>query len=228
VGNLIRERLPVTAHIGIVSFVMSGILGISAGIICAVKRGTWIDSTVTLLANVGITVPSFWAGIILIYLLSLKANWLPVFGYTSPFDDFWLSTRQLIMPVFCLALFPIASLCRQTRSAMLEVVYQDYIRTAWAKGLTEKIVILRHAVKNALIPVITVMGLHVTVIVGGAVLIETVFNIGGIGRLITQAILQQDYAVVQGCVLIIAVVIVMVNLLVDLSYGWFDPRIRYE
>jgi peptide/nickel transport system permease protein len=228
VGKLIAERLPVSIHLGTLSLIISGIIGISAGVICALRRGTWIDNVVTLLANIGITLPAFWVGIILIYLLALKLGWLPVYGYTSPFKDFWLSTRQIIMPVFCLALFPIASVCRQTRSAMLEVVHQDYIRTAWSKGLPERLIILRHTLKNGLIPVITVMGLHVSVIVGGSVLIETVFNISGIGRLITQAIMQQDFQVVQACVLIIAVMIVLTNLAVDISYGWFDPRIRYD
>ena len=228
VGTLIGQSLPITFHLGIMSFFVSGILGISAGILCALRRGGWIDNIVTLLANIGITIPAFWLGIILIYFLALKAGWLPVYGYTSPFDNFWLSTKQAIMPIICLALFPLASLCRQTRSAMLEVIHQDYIRTAWSKGLTERLIILRHAVKNALIPVITVMGLHTTSIVGGSVLIETIFNINGIGRLITKAILQQDYQLVQACVLIICAVIVLANILVDISYGWFDPRIRYD
>lgn len=228
VGILIKQRLPVTFYLGGLAFILSGVLGTGAGIICAVKRGTWIDNAVTLLANLGITVPSFWAGIILIYFLALRLGWLPVYGYTSPFTDFGMSTRQVIMPVICLALFPIASLCRQTRSSMLEVVYQDYIRTAWSKGLPERLVILRHAIKNGLIPVITVIGLHIAVIVGGSVLIETVFNINGLGRLVTQGIQQQDFQVVQACVLIFALVIVLVNLAVDISYGWFDPRIRYN
>jgi peptide/nickel transport system permease protein len=228
VTTLIKQRLPISVHLGVLAFIFSGILGIGSGVICALRRGTWIDNLVTVMANVGITIPAFWAGIILIYFLALKAGWLPVYGYTSPFDDFWMSTKQVIMPVICLALFPVASLCRQTRSAMLEVIHQDYMRTAWSKGLPERMIILRHALKNALIPVITVMGLHITTIVGGSVLMETVFNISGIGRLITQSILQQDYQVVQACVLIIAIVIVFANLLVDVSYGWFDPRIRYD
>jgi peptide/nickel transport system permease protein len=228
VGMLIAERIPVTTYLGSLALIISGLLGISAGTVCALRRGTWIDNVVTLLANVGITVPAFFAGIILIYLLALKLGWLPVYGYTSPFKDFWLSTRQIIMPVICLALFPLASVCRQTRSSMLEVVHQDYIRTAWSKGLPERTIILRHALKNGLIPVITVMGLHVSAIIGGSVLVETVFNISGIGRLITQGILQQDFQVVQACVLIIALVIVLANLAVDISYVWFDPRIRYN
>ncbi len=228
VGLLIAERMPVTAYLGFLAFILSGVIGISFGVICALRRGTWIDNLVTFLANIGITMPAFWLGIIMIYLFALKAGLLPVHGYTSPFEDFWLSLRQIIMPVFCLALFSIASLTRLTRSSMLEVVEQDYIRTAWAKGLGERVIILRHTIKNALIPVITVMGLEVAFIFGGSVLIETVFNIPGIGRLMTQSVMEQDFQVVQAGTLIIAAVVVLINLIVDISYGWLDPRIRYE
>jgi peptide/nickel transport system permease protein len=224
---LIKQRLPVTMYLGVLSLIVSCILGVAAGAICALRRGKWIDTVVTFLANIGITVPSFWVGIMLIYVLALKAGWLPVYGYTSPFSNFGLSTRQLIMPVICLALFPIASLCRQTRAAMLEVIQQDYIRTAWAKGLGERVVILRHTIKNAMIPVVTAMGLHVGVFFGGSVVIETVFNIPGIGRLMAQSLFQQDFQVVQSGALIIAVFVVLTNLIVDISYGWLDPRIRY-
>ena len=228
VGLLISERLPVTAYLGFLAFILSGVIGISFGVICALRRGTWIDNLVTFLANIGITMPAFWLGIIMIYIFALKAGWLPVHGYTSPFEDFWLSLRQIIMPVICLALFSIASLTRLTRSSMLEVVEQDYIRTAWSKGLRERVIIMRHTIKNALIPVITVMGLEVAFIFGGSVLIETVFNIPGIGRLMTQSVMEQDFQVVQAGTLIIAIVVVLINLIVDISYGWLDPRIRYE
>ena len=225
---LIKERLPVTVYLGALSLIISGILGIAAGAVCALRRGKWIDTVVTFLANIGITVPSFWAAIILIYVLAYKAGWLPVYGYTSPFQDFWLSTRQIIMPVICLSLFPLAAVCRQTRASMLEVIQQDYVRTAWAKGLTERAVIMKHTLKNAMIPVITAIGLHVAVIFGGSVLIETIFNIPGIGRLMTQALFQQDFPIVQSGALIIAVFVVLTNLVVDISYGWLDPKIRYD
>jgi peptide/nickel transport system permease protein len=228
VGKLITERMPVTLHLGAMSFLLSSILGISFGVICALRRGTWIDTVVTLLANIGVTMPAFWLGIILIYLLALKAGILPVHGYTSPFQDFWMSLKQVVMPVICLSLFPVASLTRLTRSSMLEVTKQDFIRTAWAKGLRERIIVVRHTIKNALIPVITEMGLQVAFIFGGSVLIETVFNIPGIGRLMTQSVMQQDFQVVQAGTLIIATMVVSVNLLVDISYGWLDPRIKYE
>jgi peptide/nickel transport system permease protein len=227
VAKLVTERMPVTLHLGVLSLILSCILGISFGVICALRRGTWIDTVVTLLANVGITMPTFWLGIILIYFLALKAGWLPVHGYTSPFDDFWLSTRQVIMPVVCLSLFSVASLTRLTRSSMLEVAKQDFIRTAWAKGLKERVIVMRHTIKNALIPVITEMGLQVAFIFGGSVLIETVFNIPGMGRLMTQSVMQQDFQVVQAGTLIIATIVVLVNLLVDISYGWLDPRIKF-
>jgi peptide/nickel transport system permease protein len=228
VGILVRERMPVTLYLGVLAFIISGVFGISFGVICALKRGTWIDTLVTLLANIGVTMPSFWVGIILIYLLSVQAGWLPVGGYTSPFEDFWLSTKKVIMPVFCLSLFSVASLTRLTCSSMLEVIQQDYIRTAWSKGLKERMIIGRHTIKNALIPVVTVIGLQVAFIFGGSVLIESVFNINGIGRLITQAVQNQDYLIVQAVTLIIAIMVVISNLIVDISYGWLDPRIRFD
>jgi peptide/nickel transport system permease protein len=228
VNTLIAERMPITIHLGILSMILSGILGITFGVVCALRRGKWIDTLFTLLANIGMTAPSFWVGIILIYFLALKLDWLPVCGYTSPFTDFSLSSRQVIMPVLCLSLFSLASLTRQTRSSTLEVVRQDYIRTAWAKGLRERVIVMRHIIKNSLIPVVTILGLQVGVIFGGSVLIETVFNIPGIGRLMKDAVFSHDYQIVQAGVLIISTMVVLFNLVVDISYGWFDPRIRYE
>jgi len=227
VGKLMLERFPITLHIGVSALVIGAVLGVLAGLLAAVRRGKWIDKIVTPLSYVGITIPVFWLGILLIYTFGLKLNWLPIAGYTSPGEDFWLSTRQIIMPVLCLAAFGLAANARQMRSAMLEVIRQDYIRTAWAKGLGERFVIMKHAMKNSLIPVITLMGLGVGIIFGGSVLIEQVFAIPGIGRLLVSSIFGQDYVVVQAITLVIAVVVLLVNLIVDISYGWFDPRIRY-
>ncbi len=228
VGYLISTRLPVTIYFGAMSFLVSAILGIIFGVICALRRGKWIDSLVTILANIGITVPSFWVGILLMYLFSLTLHWLPTAGYVAPTENLGESLRAAIMPVVCLSLFSVASLARQTRSAMLEVVGQDYIRTAWAKGLRERVIILRHTIKNAMIPVITILGLQVGLVFGGSVLIETVFNIPGMGRLMADSLFSHDYQIVQAGTLVIAVVIVMANLIVDISYGWIDPRIRYS
>jgi peptide/nickel transport system permease protein len=163
----------------------------------------------------------------MIYLFALYLGWLPVMGYTSPFENFTMSTKQLIMPVFTLSIFSLAGTTRQTRSSMLEVMRQDYIRTAWSKGLKERWIIIRHALKNGLIPVVTLSGISLGYILGGSVLIETVFNIPGMGRLAVTSVINQDYPYVQAVTLLIGAAIVIVNLIVDISYGWLDPRIRY-
>lgn len=223
----ILRRIPITFHIGILSFLISIILGIPAGIICAVKRSTWVDNVVTTLANLGITVPNFWLGILMIYLFALYLGWLPTMGYTSPFKDFWLSTKMLIMPVFCMMIGAVSMNTRQVRSAMLEVLHQDYIRTAWSKGLRFRIVILKHALRNAIVPIVTLLGLAVPLLLGGSVLIEQVFAIPGMGRLAVDAIMRQDYPYVQAISLLMAAIVVFANLFVDLAYSWIDPRVRY-
>jgi peptide/nickel transport system permease protein len=227
VSTLLAERLPKTIYIGFLSLVFGALAGIIIGIWAGVKRGKWPDKIITPLTYIGITIPVFWLGILMIYLVGLKLHWLPVSGYTSPFKDFWLSTRQLVMPVICSALFAIAANARQMRSSMLETIGQDYIRTAWAKGLSERVVVLKHALKNSLIPVITLVGMGIGTILGGSVLVETVFAIPGVGRLLVSSIFGQDYVVVQAITFVISVAILLMNLLVDLSYGWLDPRIRY-
>lgn len=224
----VLRRLPITLHIGILAFIIATIIGIPAGVLCAVRRGGWLDNLVTTLANLGITVPVFWLGIILIYVFALYLDWLPVMGYTSPFSDFWMNTKQLIMPVFCLAVGPLAGNARQARSSMLEVIGKDYIRTAWSKGLRERRIIIKHALKNGLLPVVTLSGMGVGGILGGAVLIEQVFNIPGMGRLAVTSVMNQDYPYVQAITLIMAASIVLSNLLVDISYGWLDPRVHYD
>lgn len=227
VTKFIRQRLPVTFHIGILAMILAIIIGVPAGVICAVRRTKWQDSIVTLLANIGITAPNFWVGILMIYFFGLYLGLLPIYGYISPFTDISMNTRQIIMPVLCLALFPVASITRQTRSSMLEIMRQDYIRTAWSKGLKERGVIIKHGLKNGLIPVVTLLGFQLSHVFGGSVLIETVFNIPGMGRLVVDGIMNQDYPIVQGVLLLIAAVVALTNMLVDISYGWLDPRIRY-
>jgi peptide/nickel transport system permease protein len=228
VSKLLLERFPVTIHLGVFAWVVGVIFGLTAGLLAAVRRGRWLDKVVTPLTYIGVTVPVFWLGILLIYAFGLKLNWFPIAGYASPFEDFWLSTRKAVMPVICLAVFGLAANARQMRSSMLEVIQQDYIRTAWSKGLGERVIVMRHALKNSLIPVITLMGMGVGVIFGGSVLVETVFAIPGIGRLLVSSIFDQDYVVVQAITLVIAVMVLLVNLIVDISYGWFDPRIRHS
>lgn len=227
VTTLIFECMPVTVHLGILAVALGALFGITFGMICALRRDKTIDSLLTFIANIGITAPPFWLGILMIYVFGLQLKWLPLQGYTSPITDFWKSTRQLIMPVFCLSFFSLSSIARQTRSSMLEVVRQDYVRTAWSKGLNERAIVIRHITKNGLIPVITMLGMQVRMVFGGSVLIETVFNVPGFGRLLVQSVTSHDYLIVQAGVLLIAAIVVVANLLVDISYGWLDPRIRY-
>jgi peptide/nickel transport system permease protein len=228
VSHLITTRLPVTIYIGVLALILSTILGVGAGVISAVRRGTVLDQAITVFANSGVAVPVFWLGILGIYLFALQLGWLPVQGYTSPFENLAMSIQQITMPVLCLAMVPLATLARQSRSAMLEVIQQDYIRTAWSKGLKERRIIVRHALRNAMIPIVTVLGLSVRYVVSGSVLIETVFNIPGMGRLIVSGVFNKDFILVQGCVLIVALAIAITNLAVDISYAFIDARIRYE
>ena len=224
----IGNRLPITLYLGLSAFVIGLIFGPILGVISAIRRGTWLDTLVTMLANVGITAPPFWIGIIMIYVFSLYLGWLPVYGYTSPFEDLIRNLLQSVMPVLVLATFPIASAARQTRSSVIEVMQQDYIRTAWAKGLSERVIIIRHVLKNALTPVVTLQGMLLRNIIGGSVIVETVFVIPGMGKLVVDGLLSQDYPVVQGVVLVVAITVVISNLVVDILYGWLDPRVQYE
>jgi peptide/nickel transport system permease protein len=224
----ISNRLPITLYLGLLAFAIGCIIGPLLGVISAVRRGKWLDNLVTVIANLGITAPPFWLGIILIYVFSLYLRLLPVYGYTSPLVDLWKNLQQSIMPIFVLATFPIASAARQTRSSVIEVMRQDYIRTAWAKGLSERVIIIRHVLKNALMPVVTLQGMLLRNIIGGSVIIETVFVIPGMGKLAVDGMISQDYTVVQGVILVVAVTVVVSNLIVDVLYGWLDPRIQYE
>jgi peptide/nickel transport system permease protein len=227
VNNMIANRLPVTLYLGLLSFIISNLIGIFTGLIAAIRRGKAMDLVVTLSANLGITVPVFWLAILMIYGFGLKLGWLPIMGFTSPFEDFWMSTKQLIMPVFCLSIFPLGLVSRQTRSSMLEVIRQGYVRTAWSKGLRERQIIIRHALKNGLIPIITLAGIQICQILGGSVIVETVFGISGMGRLAVDALLSVDYPIVQAVVLLTSMMVVASNFVVDIAYGWIDPRIRF-
>jgi peptide/nickel transport system permease protein len=228
VGKLMGERFPLTLHLGILALILNIVVGTLMGLAAAVRRGTWIDTLSTFLANIGVCIPIFWLALLLIYAFGLKLHWLPIYGYTSPFKDFWLNTRQIIMPVFCIAIGGLSTTARLTRSSMLEVTRQDYIRTAWSKGLRERTVIIKHALKNGLIPIVTVLGLGIGMVFAGSVIIETIFALPGIGRLLVTSIFAQDYVVIQSGTMIIAMIIILANLLVEISYVWLDPRIRYE
>jgi peptide/nickel transport system permease protein len=228
VGKLMKERFPITLHLGVLALVLNIIVGTLMGLAAAIRRGTWIDAISTFLANIGVCIPIFWLALLLIYAFGLKLHWLPIAGYTAPTEDFWLNTRQIIMPVFCMAIGGLSTTARLTRSSMLEVTRQDYIRTAWSKGLRERTVIMKHALKNGLIPIVTVLGMGIGMVFAGSVIIETIFAIPGIGRLLVTSIFAQDYVVIQSGTLVIAMIIVLSNLFVEISYVWLDPRIRYN
>jgi peptide/nickel transport system permease protein len=228
VTTLIASTLPVTLYLGFISFIIGNVIGITAGMVTAVRRGKALDTVVTTLANIGNTIHTFWLAILMIYLFAMKLGWVPTHGFVWPTVDFWLSIKMSIMPVICLCIYSIGGMARQTRSVMLEVVRQDYVRTAWSKGLTERAVIVKHVMKNGFIPLFTLLGMGVPAILGGSVIIEQVFNISGMGRLMVNAIFSLDYAVVEAIVLISALMIVFSNLIVDVSYGWLDPRVSYS
>jgi peptide/nickel transport system permease protein len=225
---VLAERLPRTLFIGIPALIVSIILGVGFGIISAIKRGTWIDQVNTIFSTIGVGTPVFWVGILGIYFFSMKLRWLPIQGFTSPSEDFGQYVHRAILPVFCLSLHMIASIARQTRSNMLDVINQDYIRTARANGIVERSVIFKHALKNTLIPIITIIALQVRVVIGGSLMVEQVFNIAGIGLMMRMAVTNRDYLIVQGGVLLISLVTVVCNLIVDILYGVVNPLIREE
>jgi peptide/nickel transport system permease protein len=228
VRDEILKRALISLHIGLTAFFLGNLIGIPMGIVAAIRRGKLADTVVTVLANIGMTVPSFWLGFLLVYIFGLQLSWLPTMGYVSPFDNFWLNLKQIIMPVACLVVFPISGTARQIRSSLIEVMHQDYVRTAWSKGLSERVVVAKHAIKNAIIPIVTLAGMHLSIIIGGSVLIETVFNIPGMGYLLVSSVSNQDYPYVQGITLIIGVSIVLINIVVDIVYGYIDPRVHYD
>ena len=216
----IWARLPNTMLLAVVAITLACLFGIPAGIISAVRPYTWIDYVVTSTAIFGISMPVFWLGLMLVVVFSIILQWLPAGGTGT-----W---KHIILPSFTLAAFVVAFIARMTRSSMIEVLSQDYTTTARSKGLKEQVVIIKHALKNALIPIITVVGLQFGMLLGGAVLTETVFAWPGVGRLIVDSILARDYPVIQGAILVFGLLYILVNLVVDLLYAYVDPRIRYD
>lgn len=216
----ILDRLPRTFILTVGAVIVSSILGIASGVIAAVKRGTAVDTGVLVATTAGLSVPSFWIALLMIWFFSVKMRWLPVTGAGT-----W---KHAIMPIATLSIGSIATKSRLTRSAMLESLGQDYIRTARAKGLRNNNVIVGHALRNALLPVITIIGLQFGALLGGAFITEVIFGWPGVGQLAVNSILQRDFPVVQGCVLLVTISFVLTNLIVDITYAWVDPRIRYS
>lgn len=226
ISEVIFQRLGATLMVVLPSFILAVIFGVTFGVAAALNRGKLIDSVVSFVANTGMAMPLFWLGILCIYFFALKLHILPVQGFVPPTKDLAECIRHLIIPVGILSLGPLASFTRQTRSAMLEVIRQDYVRTAQAKGLSRWDIILKHQLRNALIPIVTVMGGALGHMIGSTVVIESIFVIPGLGNLMITAIKSKDFMVVQNVVLILAAAVCFCNLTVDLLYGIIDPRIR--
>ena len=224
--ELVAQKLPVTIQLAAMAFLIALAIGIPAGIIAAVGRGTWWDSLANGFALWGISTPNFWLGILMILLFSVQLGWLPASGYVSPFEDLGANLAAMLMPAFVLGNAIAAVLMRHTRSAMLAVLSSDYVRTARSKGLRERTVVLKHALRNALTPVITLGALELGTLLSGAVLTEQVFTIPGFGKLIVDSVFNRDYAVVQGVVLVTATAYITLSLLADLAYFLANPRLR--
>jgi peptide/nickel transport system permease protein len=224
--SLIVTKLPVTMTLAALAIVIALVIGVGAGIVSAVKKDTLWDYAANVFALWGISTPNFWLGIMLIFLFSVQLGWLPASGYVPLSQDWRASLATMIMPAFVLGNAIAAGMMRHTRSAMLQVLGSDYVRTARAKGLGEGRIILRHALRNALVPVVTLIGLQVGFLLGGAVVTETIFSWPGVGRLAVGAILSSDFPMAQGCIILLSLGFIMVNLVVDVLYAALDPRIR--
>ena len=221
-------RLPLSLEVAILATIVSVLLAIPLGMLAAVRQDTWVDYVIRVVSIGGQAIPSFWVGILVILFLVIYFGWGPPLEFTPPWVDPWANFQQLIWPVLTIGYRYAAVTTRMTRSTVLEVLREDYIRTAWAKGLRERSVVIRHALKNAMLPVITLVGTEFAFLIGGLVVTETVFTLNGVGRFVVDAVAHRDYPVVQALVFLIALCFVIVNLLIDLTYAWLDPRIRYH
>ena len=228
VTTAIFQRARLSIQLALMAMGIALVIAIPLGVLSAIKQDSWLDYLARLFAVAGLSIPDFWIATMVLLALSLYIGWLPEFGYFPPWEEPWKNFQALIFPALIIGYRYSAISARMTRSAMLEVLRQDYVRTARAKGLTDRVVITRHALRNALIPVVTIMASQLSHLLGGLVVVETIFSLPGMGRLVLDSVISRDYPVVQGAVMMIAVVFVLANLLVDLSYAVIDPRIRYS
>lgn len=227
VTEAIAERLPVTLALGAYALALTLVMGVGLGVLAAVRQNTWLDQLCMTVAVLGVSIPNLWLALLFVFLFAVTLGWFPTGGYVPLSEDFFGSLASLTLPAAALALMQVGLLARMTRSAMLEVLRQDFVRTARAKGLPGWCVVLRHALGNALVPLVTVLGIILSLMISGTVVIESVFSLPGMGRLIVNAVQRRDYPVIQGGLLLIATSLVLVNLVVDLLYAWLDPRVRY-
>lgn len=228
VTKILLRRLPVSLYVGFAGLLVGVVIGLSAAIISALRPGSRLDVGASVFALGGIALPSFWQALIFVYVFAVLLHWVPPSGYTAPSANLALSLKQLALPAIVLGTHSAAVIMRQGRSALIEVLGQDYIATARAKGLGERRVVVQHALKNAFIPIVTIIGLQTGQLVSGAAIVETVFAIPGVGRAAVDAIANRDYPLLQGAVLMLALAVMVANLITDLTYGYLDPRIRYR
>lgn len=221
-------RLPLSLELAFAATAVSVLIAIPLGILAASRQDTWVDYLVRVVSIGGLAIPSFWVGILIILFLVIYFGWGPPLEFTPPWVNPWANFQMMVWPVLTVGYRYAAVTTRMTRSTMLEVLREDYIRTAWAKGLAERAIVIRHALKNSMLPVITLIGTEFAFLIGGLVVTETVFTLNGVGRFMIDAVAHRDYPVVQALIFLIAFGFVVVNLLVDLTYAWFDPRIRYR
>ena len=225
--EIIKPLVPVTLELAVLSLIISVLLGVPAGVISAVRQDTGLDYVLRVVSLAGLSMPSFWLGMVIILGLVSWIGWIPPVTYVRPSENFPLHAIQFLLPALAVGYRSSALIMRFTRSSLLEVLREDYVRTAWAKGQTGRVVIWRHALKNAILPVVTVIGIEFAFLIGGLVVTETVFNLPGLARFLVQAILWRDYPIVQNLVMLIAIVVIASNLIVDMLYGFLDPRVRY-
>ena len=227
VSKLLSTRFPATAELALLALLISYVVALPLGVLSAMKQDTWLDYVAKFITISGVALPTFWVGILMIFVLARFFNWLPPLDYAKLWDDPFTNLQQLIFPALALGFFNTAFAARITRSSMLEVMREDYIRTARSKGLAEIVVVSRHALKNAFLPVITVAGFQLSRLLGGAVIIEAIFAVPGMGNLLIEGVVRRDYPTVQALIMLVAVSVLLLNLIIDLLYGWLNPRIRY-
>ncbi len=224
----VGRRLPLTMELAILTLAFSLLFALPIGILSAMRQDTWVDYVFRFISVGGLTMPTFWIGTLVILALVLLFHWIPPIGFVNVWEDPLKNLAQVVWPAAVLGYYFSAVVSRMTRSTMLEVLRQDYVRTAWAKGLKEKVIIMRHAMANALLPIITISGMQFGQLLGGTVITETIFSLPGIGSQLIDAVVFRDYPIVQAVILIMSMWFLLVNLFVDLLYGWLDPRIRYS
>jgi peptide/nickel transport system permease protein len=227
VTQALWERAEPTTLLALLSMLIAAGIGVPCGIVSAVFRGKLIDQLLTGFAMLGASIPSFWFGLVLMQIFAVSMGWFPVSGYGDPGASLMARIHYLVLPSVVLGVLNSALIIRFTRASMLDVLGEDYVRTARAKGLSEKVVVLKHALRNALVPIVTVIGLTIALMIGGAVVTETVFGLPGVGNLVVSAVLRRDYPVIQGALLVIAMIYVVINFLTDLLYMVVDPRVKY-